>query len=108
MVTVQWSSAHVAAWDGTPDRYVEAGVVKWGRSRRLGKYAHDALGLKAYVGIQHFDPGRWGVEGDARATFFLSIFVDRRTVALRTFATIDEALAALEVYQAARVASLNQ
>lgn len=103
MVAVAWSAAYSPAWDLTPERYVDEEIVGWGRSRRLGKYLDEALGLKAYVGVQHYDPGRWGVEGEARAKVFLSLFVNGRTIFLRTYATMDEALDALDAYRTHRM-----
>ena len=108
MLAIEWSAAYSAAWDATPERYVEEDIVGWGRSRRLGRYANDALNLKAYLGIQHYDPGRWGVDGAATSKFFLSIFVDRKTISLRTFATMGEALDALTTYQTLRATMLDR
>ena len=98
MSQIQWSPVYQLAWNDAPDAYVEAGAVLWGRSRRLGKYVDDALGLKAYLGVQHYDPARWGVSGEPQTKFFLSLFLDGRTVTLRTFPTMGEALAALNAF----------
>lgn len=70
----------------------------WGRSRRLARFDDEHLGMKAYTGIQHYDPALWDVPGQAQARYFLSLFLDNRTVTLRTFATLGEALAELEVF----------
>jgi hypothetical protein len=86
-------------WDEQPERYVEEGVVSWGRSRRLAKAGADRLGLKAYIGVQHYDPGRWNLSGEPSARFFLSLFVHGQTVSLRTFSTIQAVLAALTAFQ---------
>ncbi len=99
MVGMTWSTAYHAAWDVTPERYVDEGAVAWGRSRRLGKYVEEDVGLKAYVGVQHFDPWRWGVAGEARAKFFVSLFVGGKTVSLHTYATMGEALDALDAFR---------
>jgi hypothetical protein len=108
MVAMTWSVAYRAAWDATPGRYVDEGIVEWGRSRRLGKFVDEALGLKAYVGVQHYDPGRWGVAGEARARFFLSLFADGGTVSLRTYATIGDALDALDSFRMRRRQALDR
>ena len=92
---MRWSAERRPEWDATPAAYVEAGVVGWGRSRRMGKYLDAALRLKAYVGVQHYDPARWHVAGEPQAKFFLSLFLNGRTVTLRTFPTMTQALAAL-------------
>ena len=102
MGAIAWSVEYVPAWDSAPQRYVDAGIVGWGRSRRLGKYLDDALGLKAYVGIQHYDPERWGVAGEARAKVFLSLFSGGRTISLHTYATMGEALDALDAFRTPR------
>jgi hypothetical protein len=90
-----WSSIYHPQWDDDAARYVEEGVVQWGRSRRLARAEDPAHSFKAYLGIQHYDPARWYGAGDARATFFLSLFVHQRTVSLRTYPTMAAALAAL-------------
>jgi len=92
---IEWAAWYRSAWDERPDQYVEAGVVAWGKSRRLAKARDEQLGLKAYLGAQHFDPGRWSLPGEPSARFFLSLFVHNRTVSLRTYPTITSALAAL-------------
>lgn len=97
-LSVRWSPAYWAEWDETPEAYVEQGHVAWGRSRRLARFDDAALGFKAYVGVQHDDPARWNVPGEARARFFLSLFVENRTVMLRTFGTMCEALTALALF----------
>jgi hypothetical protein len=45
--------------------------------------------------VQHWDPSRWNLPGEDRSVFFLSLFRDNRTLALRTYPTIPAALAAL-------------
>jgi hypothetical protein len=102
MLSVAWSPAYQPEWDEAPQSYVDEGVVGWGRSRRLGMYVEEELALKAYVGVQHYDPARWGVAGEARARFFVSLFVSGRTIALHTYATMDEALGALDAFRARR------
>lgn len=96
---MRWSPERRPEWDATPEAYVEAGVVGWGRSRRLGKCVDESLRLKAYVGVQHYDPARWNVPGEPQAKFFVSLFLDGRTVALRTFPTMAAAIAALEEFR---------
>jgi len=97
---MRWSAAYRPEWDATPGAYVEAGVVGWGRSRRLGKYVDERLPVKAYVGVQHYDPARWSVEGEPQAKFFASLFLNGRTVTLRTFPTVGAALAAIAAFRA--------
>jgi hypothetical protein len=97
---VTWSSIYRPEWDESPDRYVDAGVVGWSRSRRLAKAEDANRRFKAYLGVQHFDPARWHVEGEARATFFLSLFLNGRTVTLRTFPSMTGAVRALETFHA--------
>lgn len=93
---IAWSAAYRQHWDLTPSAYQEHGVVGWGRSRRLAR-AHDASrAFKAYLGVQHSDPARWHLAGEPRAVFFLSLFLDGRTVTLRTFPTLPDALVALQ------------
>ena len=102
MLGIQWSPAYRPEWDETPEAYLDAGAVGWGRSRRLGKLVDEGLALKAYLGVQHFDPARWGVAGEARAKFFLSLFVGGRTVSLRTYPTMGDARDALQAFDEQR------
>ena len=94
-LTFRWSPAYQTEWDETPRAYVDAGVVGIGRSRRLAKAEDRQRAFKAYLGVQHWDPSRWNLPGEERAVFFLSLFRDNRTLALRTYPTIPAALAAL-------------
>lgn len=94
-LTIHWSPVYQPAWDETPQAYVDAGIVGVGRSRRLAKAEGASRGFKAYLGVQHWDPARWRLVGEERAVFFLSLFRDRRTLALRTYPTLTAALAAL-------------
>lgn len=97
-LTLRWSEVYRPAWDGTPAAYVEHGIVGWGRSRRLARAQDPARAFKAYLGVQHYDPARWHVAGEPRAAFFLSLFLAGRTIALRTFPTLDAALAELRAF----------
>ena len=106
-LTVVWSAAYRPAWDATPEAYVEDGVVGWSRSRRLARAEDASAGFKAYVGIQHYDPSRWHVAGAPRAVFFVSFFQGSRTLALRTFPTMDVALAELRRVHAGLAAPLD-
>jgi hypothetical protein len=90
-----WSTVYQPQWDEMPQAYVDAGIVGAGRSRRLAKAEDSSRAFKAYLGVQHWDPSRWNLPGEARAVFFLSLFRDNRTLALRTYPTISAALAAL-------------
>ncbi len=94
-LTVRWSPVYQPEWDETPQAYVDAGIVGVGRSRRLAKAQDTHRAFKAYLGVQHWDPSRWNLPGEERAIFFLSLFRDNRTLALRTYPTIPAALAAL-------------
>jgi hypothetical protein len=106
-LTVVWSAAYRPVWDATPEAYVEEGVVGWSRSRRLARAEDASIGFKAYVGIQHYDPSRWHVAGAPCAVFFVSFFQDGRTLALRTFPTMDVALAELRRVHAGLAAPLD-
>lgn len=89
---VRWHKEYRQEWDTLPEEYLGSGVVPWGRSRRLGLFT---LGhVKAYIGVQHVDPGKpdWEIVDEPRARFFLSLFVSARVVTLRTFPTIGDAL----------------
>lgn len=101
MYCFTWSPIYHPAWDATPHEYVEAGLVGWSRSRRLARVADPAVAFKAYLGVQHFDPARWMLPGEPTAKYFLSLFVAGRTIAMRTFPTLREALAALDTFYAA-------
>jgi hypothetical protein len=92
---IEWSTLYRADWDETPEAYLRADLVGWGRSRRLGRLAQRERRLIAYVGVQHFDPGAWGLAGEPISRFFASCRVGRQ-VWLRTYPTMNEALAALE------------
>jgi hypothetical protein len=98
--SIVWSPIHHPAWDENPREYVEAGFVAWGRSRRLARVTDPSVAFKAYLGVQHFDPSRWMLPGEPTAKFFLSLFVAGRTVSMRTFPTVREALAALDTFYA--------
>jgi hypothetical protein len=105
---IEWSEWYRPAWDDQPEGYVEAGVVGWGRSRRLAKAQDSHADLKAYIGVQHNDPGRWNLAGDPSARFFLSIFIRGQTLTLRTYPTIAAALSALTTFRDAPRASRAQ
>lgn len=94
-LAISWSAAYHPEWDLRPEDYVEHGVVGWGRSRRLARATDPTAHLTAYLGVQHWTPARWGLVGEPRTSFFLSLFLGGRTVALRTFPTLPAALAAL-------------
>lgn len=94
-LTLHWAPWYQPQWDMTPDAYVEAGVVAPERSRRLLRADDTRLTLKAYLGVRHSDPARWGAPGEPRADFFLSALLGKRTLYLRTYATVSDALADL-------------
>ena len=95
-LSLRWAAVYQSAWDETPQAYVDAGVVGVGRSRRLAKAEDASRAFTAYLGVQHWDPARWNLPGEARAAFFLSTFRNHRTLALRTYPTIPAALSALD------------
>src|SRR5262245_22220991 len=92
---IEWAPWYHPDWDGRPERYVAEGVVGRGYSKRLAKARDDRLGLKAYIGVQHYDPGRWNLPGEPSGRFFLSLFIHGQTVSLRTYPTIEAAVSAL-------------
>jgi hypothetical protein len=96
---IVWAAWYRPDWNERPERYVEEEVVNWGRSMRLAKARDDRLGLKAYIGVQHYDPSRWNLPGEPSARFFLSLFVHGQTASVLTYPTIQAALAALAAFQ---------
>jgi hypothetical protein len=96
---IAWAPWYQPDWDEQPERYLEEGIVSWGRSRRLAKARDVRLGLKAYIGVQHYDPSRWNLPGEPSARYFLSLFVHGQTISLQTYPTIQAALAALAAFQ---------
>ena len=92
---MRWNECYVPGWDAAPENYRRAGIVKDGRSRRLGVLRMGTF--KCYVGLQHVDPKQpgWGMVPEAHTRFFASMFVAGRCVALRTFPTMQGALEAL-------------
>lgn len=93
--SMHWHREYRPEWDSSPRLYADAGLVGWGKSRRLGKLE---LGdLKAYLGVQHIDPSLpgWNIVPEPETRVFLSVFVRGRVVALRTFASVDAALQVL-------------
>jgi hypothetical protein len=94
-LTLRWSPVYQPQWDATPEAYVAAGVVAWERTRRLLRADDARLGMKAYLGVRHSDPARWGLSGEPSAVYFLSVLLGKRTLYLRTYPTVPAALAAL-------------
>jgi hypothetical protein len=94
-LAVRWSADYHSEWDERPEEYLLHGLVGWGRSRRLARAEDRAAAFKAYLGVQHDDPARWHIAGDARSVFFLSLFMANRTINLRTFTSMGAALAEL-------------
>jgi hypothetical protein len=90
-----WAPHYRPEWDTAPEPYVAQGVVGWGRSRRLAKAEDPGLGFTAYIGVRHFDPAQWDLPGAPTTTFFASLFLQKRTVMLRTYPTLPQALAAV-------------
>jgi hypothetical protein len=93
---ITWAPHYRPQWDADPHAYVEAGEVGWNKTRRLGKWDEPGTGFKAYVGVQHVDPGLagWGVDAP-EARFFVSWFIGRRCLGLRVAPTIPGALTIL-------------
>jgi hypothetical protein len=96
---IAWAAHYQPEWDADPEAYVDAGLVAWGKTRRLGKLdlpGHPGAGFKAYIGVQHVDPGLGGWQLDApEARFFISWFVGGRCLGLRVAPTMPQALALL-------------
>ena len=103
-----WSQIYQPQWDDQPEAYVQHGIVAWGRSRRLAKAIDRQSDFKAYLGVQHYDPGHWHVSGEARTVFFLSLFVHGRTIALQTFPTCQDSLAALYTFHVTLLARTDK
>jgi hypothetical protein len=101
LMEIAWAKWYRSEWDEQPERYHEEGIVGWGNSRRLAKARDDRLGLKAYLGVQHHDPGRWNLPGEPVVRFFLSLFVHGQTISLRVYPTMSDARAALVAFQGA-------
>jgi hypothetical protein len=97
-LAIVWSPIYLPAWDETPQAYVDAGTMAPGRSRRLAKITHARHDFKAYLGVRHFEPARWNLPGEPTTTFFASFFIAGRTVALRTFPTLSDALATVVTF----------
>jgi hypothetical protein len=104
---IEWAKWYRSEWDEQPERYLDEGIVGWGYSRRLAKARDDCLGLKAYLGVQHHDPGRWSLAGEPVARFFLSLFLHGQISSLRVYPTMSDALAALVAFQAGLRAKLD-
>jgi hypothetical protein len=94
---IAWSVCYHPEWDVAPEAYLQAQIVAPGRSRRLGRYDDSPRGRKGYIGVYH-QPGLPGTDG--RTRFFLSLFVQGRTLGLRSYATIDDLLVVLEAFHA--------
>lgn len=92
---ITWSPIYHPEWDATPEAYLDAGIVQWGHSRRLAHGVDLAYTFKAYIGVHH---STWGESETTR--FFLSLFLGGRTIALRTFPTLPEALAEMYTFYA--------
>ena len=100
---IRWHERYRPEWDADPWRYLHAGVLPHGRSRRLGTLASGPSTTKVHLGIQHFDPELWGYRGEPYCRFFVSIRfgTGRRSADLRTFSTMAEALARVDALRAA-------
>ncbi len=96
---IQWSTIYHPEWDTDPQQYLHCGLLKWGRSRRLGRFDDRIHDFKAYIGVHHSDPSQWGAAGPAHARYFLSLFVSGKSIALHTYDTLSEALTALATFQ---------
>ena len=97
---VTWHARYERSYDEDPWAYLRNGILPSGRSRRLGVLIERRTRLRAYLGIQHFDPALWGNRGQAYCKFFLSLRAPGRGVSLRTNGAMDEALGMLrQVYE---------
>ena len=92
---ITWHVRYERSYDEDPWAYPRNGMLPVGRSRRLGVLIDKRARLRAYLGIQHFDPTLWGRGGQAYCKFFLSLRAPGRGVSLRTYGTMDEALSVL-------------
>ncbi len=92
---IDWHREYRPEWDGSPDQYEQAGIVGWGKSRRLGTYRSDQI--KAHIGVQHVDTNMrgWNIAEEPYTRFFISLFENNRVVTLRTFPTIEATLSFL-------------
>ena len=100
LVRIEWSACYNPAWDNDAEAYLLGGVLPEGRNRRLGKLCDPACNFTAYLGVQHYDPLMWSRDGTPRTTFWVSFLIGKRTLALRSFATLDECRALLyQVYR---------
>lgn len=89
---ISWNADYNPVWDGSPNLYLEADLVGWGKSRRLGVLRTGPI--KAYVGLQHVDTTKrgWNISDEPHTRFFASLFVNNRVVTLRTFSTMQATL----------------
>ena len=92
---ITWANAYHSEWDTRPAAYLQAQIVKSGRSRRLGFYNDPLKARKGYIGVYHL-PRSPGSLGDTR--FFLSLFVQRRTLGLHSYATMHDLLEVLAAF----------
>ncbi|MBI2887738.1 MAG: hypothetical protein HYY02_11080 [Chloroflexi bacterium] len=98
---IRWHPRYRSAWNDDPWAYLRHGLLPPGRTRRLGVLRAGPGGFKAYVGVQHFDPGHWGRPEDGYCRFFLSLWAGGRLRELRTHETMRQALDRLwSFYQA--------
>jgi hypothetical protein len=95
ILQAHWSTIYRPEWDADPEQYLLCGLLKRGHSRRLARFDDRLHEFKAYIGIHHSDPSRWGATGPARSRYFLSLFVSGQTVVLRTYDTLADARTAL-------------
>ncbi|HYP19436.1 MAG TPA: hypothetical protein VEY08_05125 [Chloroflexia bacterium] len=95
---IEWHREYRPEWDDDPNAYAEHDVVQWGKSRRLGLLRSGRV--KAYLGVQHVDPGRagWAIMEEPTARFFVSVFVSGRVLTLRTYPTRQQTLEMLASY----------
>lgn len=93
-----WSTIYHPEWDRDPEQYLDSGLLKWGHSRRLARFDDRLRAFKAYIGIHHTDPSRWGASEPARTRYFLSLFLLGQTVSLHTYESLAEAQAALATF----------
>ena len=94
---ITWSANYHSEWDETPETYLQARIVAPTRSRRLGRYSDPRRERKGYIGVYH-QAGYLESEGHTR--FFLSLFVRKHTLGLRSYARMQDLLAVLDAFHA--------
>lgn len=91
LAAVRWNPMYRPEWNETPWAYVEAGLVKPNKARRLGKLHDSGRSFQAYLGVQHAEPsGAWRPDAPY-CRFFVSLWHRGRVVVLQTHPTLEAA-----------------